>query len=135
MGVELGPDEVAYRCNLVTVSDDEPPVMVDFAAGHISSEQSHPIVAALDAALGDGRDGVRFHPGVEYRHLCVVPSDWADAECTPPHDLTGMPAVFPTGPSAPKVQRAHGRVARGRARRRARGRRRRRRRSGCGARA
>jgi 2,3-bisphosphoglycerate-independent phosphoglycerate mutase len=103
MGVELGPDEVAYRCNLVTVSDDEPPLMVDFAAGHIASAQSHPIVAALDAALGNGRNGVRFHPGVEYRHLCVVPADWADAECTPPHDLTGMPAVFPTGPAAPRV--------------------------------
>ena len=48
--------------------------MVDFAAGHVTSEQSHPIVAALDAALGGGRDGVRFHPGVEYRHLCVVPA-------------------------------------------------------------
>ena len=52
MGVELGPDEVAYRCNLVTVSDDDPALMVDFAAGHISSEQSHPIVAALDADTG-----------------------------------------------------------------------------------
>src|SRR5215813_2751847 len=38
MGVGLSPDEVAYRCNLVTVSDDDPPVMVDFAAGHLSSE-------------------------------------------------------------------------------------------------
>src|SRR3954464_6870681 len=104
MGVELGPDEVAYRCNLVTLSDGDPPVMVDFAAGHISSEQSHPIVAALDAALGNGRDGVRFNPGVEYRHLCVVPSAWGDADCTPPHDLTGMPAVFPAGPSAPQGQ-------------------------------
>jgi 2,3-bisphosphoglycerate-independent phosphoglycerate mutase len=103
MGVELAPDEVAYRCNLVTVSDDDPPVMVDFAAGHVSSAQSHPIVAALDAALGNGSDGVRFHPGVEYRHLCVVPRDWADAECTPPHDLTGTPAAFPTGPAAPKL--------------------------------
>ena len=65
MGVELAPDEVAYRCNLVTVSDEDPPVMVDFAAGHLSSAQSHPIVDALDAALGNGRDGVRFHPGVE----------------------------------------------------------------------
>src|SRR5213078_2751361 len=45
MGVELAPDEVAYRCNLVNVSDDDPPVMVDFAAGHLTSEQSHPIVA------------------------------------------------------------------------------------------
>ncbi|MDZ4825036.1 MAG: cofactor-independent phosphoglycerate mutase [Actinomycetota bacterium] len=104
MGVELGPDEVAYRCNLVTLSDDDPPTMVDFAAGHLTSEQSHPIVAALDAALGAGRDGVRFHPGVEYRHLCVVPSDWASADCTPPHDLTGQIAVFPTGAAAPKVR-------------------------------
>ena len=103
MGVELGPDEVAYRCNLVTVSDDDPPVMVDFAAGHVTSAQSHPIVAALDAALGNGRDGVRFHPGVEYRHLCVVPVEWADADCTPPHDLTGRVAVFPSGPAAPRL--------------------------------
>jgi 2,3-bisphosphoglycerate-independent phosphoglycerate mutase len=77
--------------------------MVDFAAGHPTNEQSHPIVAALDDALGNGRDGVRFHPGVEYRHLCVVPHAWADADCTPPHDLTGQPAVFPTGAAASKV--------------------------------
>src|SRR4051812_37996345 len=103
MGVELGPDEVAYRCNLVTVSEDEPPVMVDFAAGHISSAQSHPIVAALDAALGNGRTAARFHPGVEYRHLCAAPADWADAECPPPHDPTGIPAVSPPGPAAPRL--------------------------------
>ena len=101
MGVELAPDEVAYRCNLVTI--DDAGTMVDFAAGHISSAQSHPIVAALDEALGGGRDGVRFHAGVEYRHLCVVPADWADAECVPPHDLTGQPSVLPTGPAAPKL--------------------------------
>src|SRR5262245_20917143 len=98
MGVELAPDEVAYRCNLVTVGDDG--TMVDFAAGHIASEQSHPIIAALDDALGGGRDGVRFFPGVEYRHLCVLPSEFADAECVPPHDLTGQRAVLPTGPAS-----------------------------------
>jgi len=103
MGVDLEPGEVAYRCNLVTLSDDAVPIMVDFAAGHPTNAQSHPIVAALDAALGNGRDGVRFHPGVEYRHLCVVPRSWTDAECTPPHDLTGRAAVFPVGASAPEV--------------------------------
>ena len=103
MGVELAPGEVAYRCNLVTLSADAEPIMVDFAAGHPTNEQSHAIVAALDAALGGGRDGVRFHAGVEYRHLCVVPASWTDAECTPPHDLTGTPAVFPHGPSAAQV--------------------------------
>lgn len=104
MGVELGPDEVAYRCNLVTLGGD-PATMVDFAAGHITSEQSAPIIAALDAELGAGRgDGIRFHAGVEYRHLCVVPRDWADAECVPPHDLTGTPVVWPTGPAAPELR-------------------------------
>ena len=105
MGVALAPDEVAYRCNLVTLSRDDPPRMDDFAAGHVTSEQSHPILAALDSALGAGRDGVRFHAGVEYRHLCVVPRDWADAECTPPHDLTGSVVAWPRGPAAPKLQR------------------------------
>jgi 2,3-bisphosphoglycerate-independent phosphoglycerate mutase len=101
MGIALAPDEVAYRCNLVTLGADD--TMVDFAAGHLSSEQSHPIIAALDAELGNGRDGVRFHAGVEYRHLVVTPGDWADAECVPPHDLTGKPAIFPTGPAAAKL--------------------------------
>jgi len=104
MGVELADDEVAYRCNLVTLSGDACPSMVDFAAGHPTNEQSHAIVAELDRVLGGGRDGVRFHPGVEYRHLCVVPREWADADCVPPHDLTGQRAVFPTGPAAPKLR-------------------------------
>ncbi|MGH8984709.1 MAG: cofactor-independent phosphoglycerate mutase, partial [Acidimicrobiia bacterium] len=104
MGVELAPDEVAFRCNLVTVDDTtDPPTMVDFAAGHLTSEQSHPIVDALDDSLGGGRDGVRFHAGVEYRHLCVVPRDLGDAECVPPHDLTGRPVVLPSGPAGPKL--------------------------------
>jgi 2,3-bisphosphoglycerate-independent phosphoglycerate mutase len=102
MGVDLEPDQVAYRCNLVTLGADG--TMVDFAAGHPSDAQSHPILAALEAELGGGRDGVWFHPGVEYRHLCVVPRDWVDAECVPPHDLTGQAAVWPTGPAAGKLR-------------------------------
>jgi 2,3-bisphosphoglycerate-independent phosphoglycerate mutase len=101
MGVELAPDEVAYRCNLVTV--DDAGTMVDFSGGHPTDQQSRPIVAVLDAALGDGRDGVRFHAGVEYRHLCIAPAAWGDAECVPPHDLTGQRAVLPTGPAAEKL--------------------------------
>lgn len=101
MGVHLDPDEVAYRCNLVTVGTDG--TMVDFAAGHLLSEQSAPIIAALNAALGNGREGVTFHAGVEYRHLLVVPREWADAECTPPHDLTGRHAVLPHGPASDRL--------------------------------
>ena len=104
MGVELAPGEVAFRCNLVTLDDGDPPTMVDFAAGHPTREQAAPIVAALDAALGGGRDGARFHAGVEYRHLCVLPAELGDADCVPPHDLSGQPAVFPTGPASSRLR-------------------------------
>src|SRR5262249_62166406 len=65
MGVDLGPDDVAYRCNLVTVEDH---TMVDFAGGHPSDAQSHPIVAALDAELGGGGGRVRLHAGRGRHH-------------------------------------------------------------------
>ncbi len=103
MGVELGPDDVAYRCNLITLAGAGPPTLVDFAGGHPTSQQGRQIIEALDAELGGGRDGIRFFPGVEYRHLCVVPRELGDAECVPPHDLTGNPAVLPVGPAAEKL--------------------------------
>jgi 2,3-bisphosphoglycerate-independent phosphoglycerate mutase len=100
LGLRLAPDQVAYRCNLVTVGDDG--TMVDFAGGHPSSEDAAAVVRELDRALGG--DGVEFHPGVQYRHIVVAPADWADADCTPPHDLTGQAAVWPTGPAAPRLR-------------------------------
>lgn len=96
MGLRLAPDEVAYRCNLVTVSDDG--TMADFAGGHPTTDAAAEVIAALEQELGGG--GATFHAGVQYRHILVAPSSWADAECTPPHDLTGQPAVWPTGPAA-----------------------------------
>jgi 2,3-bisphosphoglycerate-independent phosphoglycerate mutase len=101
LGLKLRPDQVAYRCNLVTVGDDG--TMVDFAGGHPSTEAAAEVIKALDTALGG--EGVEFHPGVQYRHIMVAPADWAEADCTPPHDLTGKPAVWPTGGAAPKLQR------------------------------
>jgi 2,3-bisphosphoglycerate-independent phosphoglycerate mutase len=101
LGLKLRPDQVAYRCNLTTVGADG--TMVDFAGGHPASEKAAGVIEALDAELG--RDGVEFHAGVQYRHIMVAPADWSESECTPPHDLTGKPAVWPTGPAAPNLQR------------------------------
>jgi 2,3-bisphosphoglycerate-independent phosphoglycerate mutase len=47
---------------------------------------------------------VSFHPGVQYRHIVVAPADWVDADCTPPHDLSDKPAMWPTGPASGKLQ-------------------------------
>src|SRR5436309_8234749 len=54
MGIELGPDDVAFRCNLVTLDGAGPPTMVDFAGGHPTSEEGRQIIEALDAELGGG---------------------------------------------------------------------------------
>jgi len=100
LGLKLRTDQVAYRCNLVTVGADG--TMLDFAGGHPTSEAAAEVIAALQGELGS--DEVVFHPGVQYRHILVAPGEWADAECTPPHDLSDKPAIWPTGPAASKLQ-------------------------------
>ena len=100
LGLRLTPDQIAYRCNLVTIGADG--TMVDFAGGHPSTDDAAAVIAALQAELGD--DEVSFHPGVQYRHIVVAPKEWADAECTPPHDLSDKPVVWPIGAAAPKLQ-------------------------------
>ncbi|MCY3951562.1 MAG: 2,3-bisphosphoglycerate-independent phosphoglycerate mutase [bacterium] len=99
MGLRLAGDQVAYRCNLATVTDDG--VMADFAGGHPPSESAAEVIAALQAELGGE---VVFHAGVQYRHIMVAPATWADADCTPPHDISGQQAVLPTGPAAPRLR-------------------------------
>jgi len=87
MGIDLRPDQVAIRCNLVTIDGD---VMADHSAGHISTEEAHALVAMLQEALGS--DTVHFHPGVGYRHLVVWDDPTvAEAVCTPPHDILDQP--------------------------------------------
>ena len=104
LGITLGDDQAAYRCNLVRIEDG---IMADFAGGHPTSDAARTVIAALDAELGgDTGDGpVSFHAGVQYRHITVTPAGWADAECTPPHDLSDKPIIEPTGPAAAKLQR------------------------------
>lgn len=102
LGLQLPVDRIAYRCNLVTVSPDD--TMVDFAGGHPDDDLATSIIAALDAELGRGAGGeIEFHPGVQYRHIMVAPAGWIDADCTPPHDLTGQPTAGPTGPGAARL--------------------------------
>lgn len=83
MGIKLGRDDVAYRCNIVAVKDD---VMVDYSSGHISSKESRELIELIDVELGT--DGIKFHPGVSYRHLLVHTNGSESLKCTPPHDIT-----------------------------------------------
>jgi 2,3-bisphosphoglycerate-independent phosphoglycerate mutase len=90
MGVELGESDVAFRCNLVTLSFDKTKRrarMDDHSAGHISTEEARVLVEFLDRELGS--DEIKFYPGVSYRHLVVLKNAEVGSDCTPPHDILG----------------------------------------------
>jgi len=92
MGIQLRPEEVAFRCNLVTLERDDQGVarMLDYSAGHITTEESHELVGALQRAV-EGT-ALSLYPGVAYRHLLVWTDGREDLQTTPPHDISGEPA-------------------------------------------
>lgn len=85
MGVALASDDVAFRCNLVTIEQGR---IKDYSAGHISSEEAEILIETLDTELGN--EELRFYPGISYRHLLIARNNLGvETECTPPHDITG----------------------------------------------
>ncbi len=89
MNVGLGDDEVAFRCNLVTLEDgpNHGIFMKDYSAGHISTAEASELIGALAAELND--DTIHFHPGVSYRHLMVRKGAVENLDTVPPHDHIG----------------------------------------------
>jgi len=86
MNVELGEGDLAFRCNLVTV---ERGVLVDYAAGHISSEEAAELIAYLSSTLTP-LGPVELYAGVSYRHLLVLRGGFSPSvKCRPPHDVVG----------------------------------------------
>jgi 2,3-bisphosphoglycerate-independent phosphoglycerate mutase len=92
LGIRLQPNDIAFRCNLVTLKNqDEQAFMQDFAAGHISDGEARQIILDLDKELGT--EEVQFFPGVSYRHVMVWRGGTAkypqldQMELTPPHDI------------------------------------------------
>jgi 2,3-bisphosphoglycerate-independent phosphoglycerate mutase len=92
MGVELAEEDLAFRCNLVTLSGEGPyerRIMHDYSAGEISTSEARKIIEDVTVRLGN--DIFNFYPGVSYRHLmvwrgCPEPNGF---NLTPPHDITG----------------------------------------------
>jgi 2,3-bisphosphoglycerate-independent phosphoglycerate mutase len=92
MGVKLAADEVAFRCNLVTLSGEPgAEVMEDYSAGHITSIEAEALILALEGALGS--EEFKFHPGMSYRHLLVWKGGFSEVQTTPPHDISGQPVA------------------------------------------
>ncbi|HJJ63607.1 MAG: cofactor-independent phosphoglycerate mutase [Methanocorpusculum sp.] len=105
MGVPFGDDDMAYRCNLVTIENGK---MKDFAAGHITSEEG----AELFKSLQEKIPGLRFYPGVSYRNVMMFPGG-EGVESYPPHDIVDevVDNYMPRGPDADTVMKAMVRAA------------------------
>ena len=86
MGIEIAPDEIAFRCNLVTVDHPEPGkiIMRDFSAGHISTPEAAELISAVQESCGN--DQFTFYPGISYRHLLIVKNGFPSLTTVPPHD-------------------------------------------------
>ena len=104
LGVELGEDDVAFRCNLVTASHD---TLIDYSAGHISTKEAAILLRFIDEKLGTER--IKFYPGISYRHLMLAKRGHDELlenlNCKPPHDIAGQSISrnFPKGDNAPTL--------------------------------
>lgn len=86
MGVDLEDDDVAFRCNLITIQDG---IIKDYSAGHVSTEEAAELMGVVRENFDDLGD---FYVGVEYRHLFVMRDAGdigQDLTCSPPHEIVG----------------------------------------------
>ncbi len=91
IGVKMADDDIAMRCNVVTLSDEEnydEKTMVDYSAGDISSEDAAELIKAVQEHFGGGE--FDFYNGVSYRHCLIHHGGTTElGSMTPPHDISG----------------------------------------------
>lgn len=88
IGVDMESTDVSFRCNIVTLSENEgnyeDRIVIDHSSGEISTEEAAVLVEALKEGLK--REGYEFYVGTSYRHLLIWKNGKA-VELTPPHDI------------------------------------------------
>ena len=92
MGVKMADDDIAVRCNLVTLSDEkdyEDKRMLDYSGGEISTSEAALIIAEVQKAFGDELH--EFVAGVSYRHCLIRHRSLTGTNYTPPHDISDKP--------------------------------------------
>ena len=91
MGINLAEDDIAIRCNLVTLSDEdnyEDTTMVDYSSDEITTAESRELIKFLGEKLSTNT--IKFYPGISYRHCVVLKHQKnEDMKFTPPHDISG----------------------------------------------
>lgn len=91
MGIEMQPDETAYRCNVVTLSDEgeayEDKIILDHSADEITTAEADELIKALDQKLGSATK--KFYTGVSYRHCLIQKNGNDQYPFMRPHDILG----------------------------------------------
>jgi len=101
LGINLGPGEAAFRCNLVSFSGGPSQLkMADYSGGHPTEEEQKEIVELLNNELSGYN--ARFIPGVSFRNLCVISDFSGSPDLKPPHDNAGadISDILPSGEGA-----------------------------------
>lgn len=104
-GIELGQNDVAFRCNLITEDNG---ILTDYSAGHITTKEAEPLIETVKETFEKPGE-MEFFSGLDYRHFLIM-RNLAEPnliECSPPHDVTGakISAVLPKAKSE-KVAKA-----------------------------
>lgn len=89
IGIEMADTDVAFRCNLVTLSDEpeyENKTMVDYSSGEITTAEAAELIKAVDAVFRT--DEILFYPGISYRHCMIWHEGPVGLDLTPPHDIS-----------------------------------------------
>ncbi len=104
MGIKMNDTDIALRCNLACVSDEEAyeeKTMIDYSSDEISTQEASELIDALNEELSG--DQMRFYAGISYRHILIIHNGCSDVTLTPPHDITGRKVsnYLPGGNGAP----------------------------------
>lgn len=89
IGIQMSDTDVAFRCNLVTLSDEpeySDKTMVDYSSGEITTEEAAELIRAVDEAFRT--DEILFYPGISYRHCMIWHEGPVGLDLTPPHDIS-----------------------------------------------
>jgi len=111
LGLAMRPDDTAFRCNLVTLSENGATygekTIVDHSSDEISTEEADVLIKELDKALGTPQ--MRFHTGKSYRHILLWEDYPGGSGFTGPHDILGKSAkdYLPSGPWAELMEKSY----------------------------
>lgn len=81
IGYNMSPEDLALRCNLITLSDG---IIKNHHGGHLTTEEGTTLIKYLNEKLGN--EYIQFIPGIQYRHLLIIKGGSKHVICAPPHD-------------------------------------------------